>query len=191
MDTTHRSSQSFGPEPNELRPHDRRLKLLVLWLEAGEGASGQISRRTLSLQPRGGDAATTLMAGSMAFRAERCDMQAFTLAVRLTHICIHTHWHAPRGLPLITADLCTFRLWNDSKADLRTAYHTSTRPSVSRSLQPHPSILDLPARPSITPSLWRHWCLLFLHHCQSVVWEKPEPLTFLLPPIKKRENFLS
>lgn len=67
----------------------------MLSTEGVKGASGQICRRTLSLEPHRDDPATTLMAGYMAFRAERCDMQAFTLTVRLsvclTHICIHTH----------------------------------------------------------------------------------------------------
>lgn len=69
----------------------------MLSTEGVKGASGQIYRRTLSLEPHRDDPATTLMAGYMAFRAERCDMQAFTLTVRLsvclTHICIHTHSH--------------------------------------------------------------------------------------------------
>ena len=146
-------------------------------MEALKGASGQISRRTLSLQPRGDDTATTLMAGYMAFRAERCDMQAFTLTVCLSHTHLHTHTHSytphtPQGLPLITADLCTFRLWNDSKADLRTAYHTfpsyliaSSPPSLSLS----DSLHHLSVRPSFPPCGDIGVCLLFLHHCQSVV----------------------
>lgn len=101
---------------------------------AVERASGQISKRTLSLQPRGDDTATTLMAGYMAFRAERCDMQAFTLRLSVTHTFAYTHTHlctyTPQGLPLITADLCTFKLWNDSKAELRTTHRTSLHHSV-------------------------------------------------------------
>jgi len=88
-------------------------------------ASGRISQRTLSSESHGDDAATTLMAGYVAFRAERCDMQAFTPTVCHTHICIHSVWRTPQGLPLITADLCTFRLWNDGTTDLRTPYHNS------------------------------------------------------------------
>lgn len=81
-------------------------------VESSSKWSGRSHFQTLNFEPGGSDTPATLMAGYMAFRAERCDMQASTLSVCLPHICIHTLLHIPQGLPLITADLCTFRLWN-------------------------------------------------------------------------------
>lgn len=131
-------------------------------MEAVKGPSGQICKRTPTLQPHRDDAETTLMAGYVAFRAERCDMQAFTLTVCLSHAHLHTHTytHTPQGLPLITADLCTFRLWNDSRADQRTAYHTFLHVSSFHRLWHTP---PLSICPSITPSrLASVWGVTFL-----------------------------
>lgn len=153
-------------------------------MEAGKGASGRICRRTPSLQPHRAGTETTLMAGCVAFRAERCDMQAFTLTVRLSHAHLHTHTHSntPQGLPLITADLCTFRLWNDSRADQRTAYHTFLHVSsfhLSQSLT-HPSII-LSICPCITPSplvFVRCFCIT-VNLLSSLVMRQREGVTFL------------
>lgn len=149
-----------------------------------EGASGQICRHTLSLEPLGDNPATTLMAGYMAFRAERCDMQAFTLAVCLSHAHLHTHTHSPRGLPLITADLCTFRLWNDSRADQRTTSRFASR-LILFPLTLSESSLHLPI---IDHSLSVTVCLLLLHQsvCCTVNSSggkglHPQERTFLLP----------
>lgn len=96
-----------------------------------EGTSGRIYTHTRSLELLRDDPTTTLMAGYMAFRAERCDMQAFTLALCLSHTHLHTctqqNAHTLQGLPLITADLCTFRLWNDSGAEQRTTSRFASR----------------------------------------------------------------
>lgn len=64
-------------------------------MEGIKGAPGQIFKRTQSLEPHRDNPATTLMAGYMAFRAERCDMQAFTLPVCLSvsHTFAYTHTH--------------------------------------------------------------------------------------------------
>lgn len=128
------------------------------------------------------------MAGYVAFRAERCDMQAFTLtvclSVCLTHICIHSHTLTPQGLPLITADLCTFRLWNDSRADQRTASHFPSCLIVS-SLTLSDSSLHHLIRPSITPSLL---VLLFLHYCKSNCQQLVDKLTSKSPKLSIRRE---
>lgn len=81
--------------PAQILAHNRKIKLLLWSNKAVKGVSGHISKHTLSFKPRGDDSATTLMAACMAFRAERCDMQAFTLAACHTHL--HTHSSALLG----------------------------------------------------------------------------------------------
>lgn len=157
--------------PERQCSHSRNINALMLSMEAVKRASGQICRHILSLKPCGDHSATTLMAGYMAFRAERCDMQAFTLpaCLSIVHTFAYantTHSHTPQGLPLITADLCTFGLWNESRGDQRTARHTSLHVSsfhLSLSLT-HPSIIYLSSHRPFPVG-----CLLFLPHCQWVV----------------------